>query len=176
MMHSQRDKLQLIIQLLIKDLQTNMPDHEPHATYICGSLWLGNKTAAHDRQFVSDSHISHIINATEDIENKFNNISYTTIRLSEKNICDQRVIDNLIRGAHALHKEISDGKNVLVHCKRGHHRSASIIVLYLMIYHNMTLIEALYYVKSRRPISLRRDTCMLKYLINYELSRSFADT
>jgi hypothetical protein len=48
---------------------------------------------------------------------------------------------------------LSSSKSVLVHCEAGVSRSATVVIAYLMRYHNMTRDEAYIHVKSRRPIN-----------------------
>ena len=50
-----------------------------------------------------------------------------------------------IRGA------IEGGGQVLVHCFAGVSRSASVVIAYLMRYHNMTYSQACAHVQDRRP-------------------------
>ena len=50
-----------------------------------------------------------------------------------------------IRGA------IEGGGQVLVHCFAGVSRSASVVIAYLMRYHNMTYSQACAHVRDRRP-------------------------
>lgn len=49
---------------------------------------------------------------------------------------------------HAL----SNNKNVLVHCRAGVSRSASVIIMYLMRKYDMTYIEAESYLAFKRPV------------------------
>ena len=41
---------------------------------------------------------------------------------------------------------------LLVHCVMGRSRSATLFLAYLMIYHNMTIVDAIDHVKQRRRI------------------------
>ena len=54
-------------------------------------------------------------------------------------------------GNHACNPN-NDGKNVLVHCREGVSRSASIVIAYLMRKHNMSLDDALTEVKGKRKV------------------------
>lgn len=57
--------------------------------------------------------------------------------------------------ADAIHKAISEGKKVLVHCKSGEGRSAQIIAAYLMKYQNKSATEAIAFVQSQRTRALQ---------------------
>jgi Leucine-rich repeat (LRR) protein len=49
-----------------------------------------------------------------------------------------------------IHNLISRGNKCIVHCQKGMSRSASIVIAYMMKYHNMVYYDAFYYVKTRR--------------------------
>lgn len=59
------------------------------------------------------------------------------------------------------------GENILVHCKMGHHRSATVVAAFIMKYLNINYIDTVSYINHIRKCSLRRDTCMVKGLIEY---------
>uniref|UniRef100_A0A915JDT3 Uncharacterized protein n=1 Tax=Romanomermis culicivorax TaxID=13658 RepID=A0A915JDT3_ROMCU len=63
-------------------------------------------------------------------------------------------------------KNVPDGK-VLVFCHRGASRSVSLILAYLMIYHQKTLKEAFDYVQSKRKVSCP-NSGFFRQLINLE--------
>ena len=50
------------------------------------------------------------------------------------------------------HQQQHTSKTVLVHCQFGVSRSASIVLAYLMKYHDFSLTQALDHVRQRRPI------------------------
>jgi len=62
-------------------------------------------------------------------------------------------ISNFFNEAHAF-IEVARSKNckVLVHCEGGISRSPTIVISYLMKYHNMTLKQAMEHVSEKRPI------------------------
>ncbi|CAF1607988.1 unnamed protein product [Rotaria sp. Silwood1] len=80
-----------------------------------------------------------------------------------------------------IDQSLRQGKKTLVHCYVGRSRSASIILAYLMKYKQMSLREAFYYLRSRRPI-IGPNFGFIKQLVAYEKSLfgsttvSFVDT
>jgi hypothetical protein len=60
-------------------------------------------------------------------------------------------LTQLKEGIELLHRELSAGKTVYIHCKGGRGRSASVVIGYFMRYHNMTFEQAHAYVKHYRP-------------------------
>ena len=124
---------------------------------ILPGLWLGNKYTAKDIDFVTNNKIKYIINITDDINNEFDFISYTNFKIRDIMACEnsrkETEIDTLgilRRGSEIINTALGNNMSVLVHCKRGHHRSASIIAFYLMKYHDEKskytneLVELLY--------------------------------
>jgi protein-tyrosine phosphatase len=49
-----------------------------------------------------------------------------------------------------IHKTLSEKKQVLVHCNAGRQRSCAVVACYLVKYYNMTPIQAVEYIKSKR--------------------------
>lgn len=145
---------------------------EYDANLIINNLWLGNHKVAYDIDFIREKNINYMINVTNDYDNKFNISKYMKIPIKDENACYQDILSLMIDGSDFINYAIKNNGNILVHCKRGHHRSASIVALYLMRYENMTLINAISIIKKIRPTSFRRMTCMLKTLIVYEDNRS----
>lgn len=141
---------------------------EPNANLILTGLWLGNYKAATDLDFLMDNKIDHIINITTDLPNLFNFISCTQYRIRDSDACDKNLTAMMDQAVDIIHQKLLCKKNVLVHCKNGHHRSASVIVYYLIKYYNMHLSDAIIFVKHIRPTTLQRSTCLLKHLIQHQ--------
>ncbi|UJR22744.1 hypothetical protein I4U23_025776 [Adineta vaga] len=73
------------------------------------------------------------------------------------------------RLADRIERNLQEGKKTLVHCYVGRSRSASIILAYLMKYQQMSLRDAFYYLRSRRPI-IGPNFGFIRQLMNYEKS------
>lgn len=142
---------------------------EPDANLILkGSLWLGNLRVAHDPRFIGRKRIRYIVNATKNTQNVFPFIRYFVFPFRDIDMRYQNLLPMMENGADAIHRAVSSGSTILVHCKNGHHRSASIVALYLMKYHGMTLVDAIMFIKKKRPGTFDRMTYILRALIWYE--------
>ena len=51
-----------------------------------------------------------------------------------------------------IHNALKSGGTVLVHCHAGVSRSATMVIAYLMKYHNMEFEQAFHFVKSKRNV------------------------
>ena len=89
-----------------------------------------------------------IINCAKEIENT---IFDYKINLSDgKNGADfNEEIEKIVK---IIDNHMQNNKIVLVHCMVGASRSASVVIYYLMKYHNFTFDNALRHVKEKRPI------------------------
>jgi protein-tyrosine phosphatase len=131
-------------------------------TNIIHTIYLGNKHNAHDDVFIKDNNIKYIINITLDIPNKYNNITYYNYNIEDS--CD----DDIQKYFNDITSIINNNKNnnILVHCRVGKSRSATVILAYLMKYENMTLKQSLDFVKSKKNI--QPNICFFDNLIKYE--------
>jgi protein tyrosine/serine phosphatase len=134
-------------------------------------LWLGDKYIAHNLEFITQNEIKYIINITDNINNKFDFVSYVNFRIRDIMACETDTLDVLKQGAEIINVVLHHNLPILIHCKQGHHRSASIVAFYLMQYHHLSLLSALHLIKQIRPRAFRRVSCMLKTLIDYEVDR-----
>lgn len=141
---------------------------ERDADLIMDKLWLGNYHVASDFNFVTSEQIGTIINATKNIPNTFDFINYFNYCIEDKDACEKNLLYQIEEAADKIHYSIINKIAVLVHCKNGHHRSASIVAFYLIKYHNISLVQAVYLIKKARPLAFKRINCMLKTLILYE--------
>jgi len=150
---------------------TNLNAIDEDANLILNYVWLGNYHVAHDFNFVVSAKIKYIINATTNVSNKFNFVDYTNFIIEDEDACHENLLNMINYGADVINEAIKEKQSILVHCKKGHHRSATIIVFYLMKYKNMPLIDAVCLIKKIRPNAFKRMTCMLRTLIYYECMR-----
>jgi protein-tyrosine phosphatase len=145
--------------------------HENDVDLIIPNLWLGNKKAALDENFIKNNNIKHIVNVTDGINCPFTDITYYHIPIKDKKMCDIESKDTMIKYIDTSMDFILNGlkknEGVLVHCRKGHHRSANIVVIFLMKYLKIGYLPAIIYINNIRPYSLRRKTCINKWLLHY---------
>eukprot|EP00128_Syssomonas_multiformis_P017256 Colp12_sorted_trinity150504_noHs@7944 len=119
-------------------------------------LFIGSAKPAQDKEWLTDAGITHIVNVTELKEDGAplfpcrypNNFTY-------KHICVRDDVDvALSNHFHAASEFILDAhrKNgrVLVHCKGGVSRSATIVIAFLMKQHRLSFRDALWHLKRRK--------------------------
>ena len=59
--------------------------------------------------------------------------------------------EKLSFGVATLEKLVAQGKKIYLHCKNGHGRSSTLLCAYLMKNKGMTAVQALEFIKSKRP-------------------------
>jgi protein-tyrosine phosphatase len=113
-----------------------------------------------DPEFIKKYKIKRIINVTPDIPNTFSNIKYLHLPI----IDNEAKINNLSNIYHIASDFINEGlvnnEGILVHCKRGHHRSANIICAFMYKYLQSDYVGTIKYINFLRNCALRRDTQM----------------
>jgi hypothetical protein len=138
---------------------------------IIPNLWLGNKIASHDENFIKSANIKYVVNITDGIDNPFTYITYYHIPIKDKKMChisSRNVMYHYITNAlQFIHNALNENVGVLVHCRKGHHRSANLVLIYLMKYLKIGYIPGIIYINNIRPYALKRNTCVNKWVINY---------
>lgn len=115
------------------------------------SLFLGNKQAAGNLRVIEELKIQNILQLVGmdpivELEARVNYLKMPIPGGKHMNI--EPVLGPCLK---FIHSRISQGQNVLVHCRYGKNRSASVVIAYIMASKNLTLFEAEIYVKQRRP-------------------------
>lgn len=140
---------------------------EKDATEVIPRIWLGGCKVAMNKNFLIEHNIKYIINVTKDCPNKFSDIQYLKISVDDSDVCNKNLdtIFNITNDfiIHALKNK----SNILIHCKRGHHRSASIVCAFMLKYMNLNYLEVIMYINYIRSCALRRNTCMTAGLFEY---------
>lgn len=120
------------------------------ASQITKNIWLGNRYDAIDDDFLRSNNIRYIINATNDIITLSNTITYRIPIINHKTFIEQNLY-NYEKGVELIENILrKKNGNILIHCKKGHRRSASLVTAFLMKYYQMSFKNALYYVQHRR--------------------------
>ena len=129
------------------------------STKIIERLYLGNSCNARNYYELEKNSIGLIINSSPCISNYFKNI-YEYYNVEVEDISGADILPHLTKTVDTMHQYLEDNpqKGVFVHCFMGSSRSATIIIAYLMKYHNYKLDDALVYVKEKREVvNLNKD-------------------
>lgn len=132
---------------------------------IKNKLYLGSIDDANDLIFLNNNKIDTILSIAYDsyIIEPIKKIK-TIHKFQIEDSFSEKIIDYF----PTIIKLIEESNDIiLVHCMAGVSRSATIIIAYLMSSCNMTLLEAYYYVKIKRPM-IKPNHEFIKQLIKYE--------
>ena len=121
------------------------------ASKILDYLFLGSEWNASNLDELRMNGITHILNVTREIDNFFPGVfTYKNIREYDEESTDLlKYLDSTYRYIKTAKEE--DGK-VLIHCKMGISRSATVTISYVMKEYSMSLEEVMTMVKSKRSI------------------------
>jgi len=112
-------------------------------------LYLGSEWNASNLEELRQNGITHILNVTREIDNFFpGSFQYMNVRIYDEETTD------LMKHFNSTYNFIKNAKSssgkVLVHCKMGISRSASVIISFLMKEHRWPLDKTLAKVKRQR--------------------------
>lgn len=112
-------------------------------------LWLGNVGCAHSLEWLNEHEITAILNISKQESLFTETFEYKEVRIED---CDWEDIDAHFDSCIAfINKQINDNERVLVHCKQGISRSATIVMAFLMFSKQFSSEEALSFVQLLRP-------------------------
>ncbi len=145
------------------------------ASRILKYLYLGGQHDAKDKKFLDGSKIKYILNCTPprttdkdagcpNYYEKERIYNYKRIPIFDNKG------ENIISEMENAFRFIEEGKHygsVFVHCRKGVSRSAAFVIGYLMKNNEMTLNEALDFVKGIRDI-VQPNESFMKQLMDYE--------
>ncbi len=113
-------------------------------------VWISNFGSVCELQPLLDRNISHIISAVLGAEPLFpQHIQYTKLPL--RDVDDEDIYQYFDKVADIIHRDVSQGKSVLVNCRCGVSRSTTLVCAYLIKYHNMSAAKALRTIQEKRP-------------------------
>jgi hypothetical protein len=125
------------------------------ADEIIPNLWLGNRKAALDQEWLQSHNIKCVFNCTKDIA------FFPTIQRQYRVPIDDNLQPQEIRNLELwsfelvkkLYNEYKTDQPILVHCAAGMQRSAASVAMLLIVLMNFTPQQAIDYVKSKRSIA-----------------------
>ncbi|XP_060147564.1 dual specificity protein phosphatase 26 isoform X2 [Globicephala melas] len=128
-----------------------------HADEVWPGLYLGDQEIANNHRELRRLGISHVLNASHSRWRGTPEayvglgIRYLGVEAHDSPAFDMSV--HFQAAADFIHRALSQpGGRILVHCAVGVSRSATLVLAYLMLYHSLTLVEAIKKVKDHRGI------------------------
>lgn len=126
-----------------------------NANEIIPGLWLGNRNASMDEEFIKQNDITVVFNCTKNLP--FSPIIPIKYRIPvDDNLEEQEIRNMELWSTEIAYKIISnylEGRTILVHCAAGVQRSAASVAFMLIAFKKMRGLEAINYIKEQRPIA-----------------------
>jgi hypothetical protein len=160
---------------------------EDNYNKITNNIWLGNKYAALDSKFIKKNNIKRIINITPNILNyNFPNVKYLripieTIKLKNKENKFKHIIINTksfnkynIMIYYFIEEGLKNKENILIHCKKGHTRSAISLLYYLINKcKNITQKQIIKYIQNKRDNTFKNYTYIIYFTTDFNNDNDF---
>jgi atypical dual specificity phosphatase len=120
-------------------------------------LYLGAYYTARDENVMRALGITHVVNVSAiELENSFESTTHYSPKYLDiylHDLADENISIHFQDAHHFIKEALSTpGNKVLVHCRLGVSRSATIVISYLMQFNDMGLKTAFQFVCQRRPI------------------------
>ena len=119
------------------------------ADEIIENLWLGSIKSACNREALEERKIETIVSAVLGASAIFP-FDFKYERAKLRDIENEDILSEIQRLVPIIHEDLEKGKGVLCHCFCGVSRSATLVAAYLIKYKNMSVKEALNFIKSKR--------------------------
>lgn len=123
---------------------------------IIKNLWVGNYMSAVDQKFLIGNNIKLIINLSKTIEfTTLQDIYKYRIAINDNLSKESNIgmINHFENAYNLIDKCLKNNEGVLIHCRAGAQRSATLAALYLMKEYNIRSDKAMEIVKSQRKIA-----------------------
>lgn len=137
-------------------------------------LWLGNKRAAVNMEWLQLNNINVVVNCTKDLPfaDDTEVVRRRIYRIPIDDSLREKDIDYLTTASEevalTLLREYKAGSRILVHCAAGMQRSAASVAIFLMTYNRWPAREAIEHIKIVRPIAFRPAVNFYKSIKEYE--------
>jgi dual specificity MAP kinase phosphatase len=119
-------------------------------------LYIGNRRSSESLEWLAAQGIALVVNATDDLPNPHDAepaVRYVRVALEDVPGADLRgALDHEDGALPAIAKALAAGESVLVHCRAGSSRSASLVLAYLVQAKGLSLWEAHHQVSQIHPI------------------------
>ncbi|TRY65360.1 hypothetical protein DNTS_013766 [Danionella cerebrum] len=146
-----------------KAINSNADEVWPH-------LYIGNMDIAENCSEIRRYRFTHVLNCAHSSRRGgeiYNGMGIEYLGIDAHDSPTYDMSSNFKTGAEFIHTALNARGKVLVHCHVGVSRSATIVLAYLMMKHNLTLVEAIQKVKEGRGIIPNRG--FLRQLIDLHI-------
>ena len=150
------NKLFLIVSFFILDIINC------EMNFICDNIYIGDKYAAREEENLTKNNITTVVNCAQGLDSNYKEIKYIELMLHDNSRQD---LFPKLEVAYKFIKKNSKN-NILIHCKEGRSRSASLVVFYLMKERNWDYDTCIKFIKEKRSI-VRPNSGFVKQLKEY---------
>lgn len=127
-----------------------------NANEIIPRVWLGNRFAAWDTQWLKEKNITVVFNCTKDLHFA-EDIDVARYRVPVDDNLEASEINNMTLWspeiAYKVTHEYNQGKNILIHCAAGMQRSAAVLTIFLITVTGETAPVLMSHIRRKRKIA-----------------------
>jgi len=126
----------------------------PNASKILPRLWLGNKNAALDSDWLRANHITTVFNCTKDVPFEKSILHQYRVPIHDSLLQEdiQKLTEWSPEIIYKLMAEYNQGAIILVHCWAGVQRSAAVVAMFLMTLTRQPMSSIFPFMRHCRPI------------------------
>jgi protein-tyrosine phosphatase len=132
-----------------------MSESYEHAHLIIPRLWLGNRHAAADADFIQMHHIKTVFNCTKDLP--FHTSIQRKYRIPVHDNLEPEEINRLQEWSpEIVYKVLAEynlGHTILVHCHAGMQRSAAVVAMVLLTITRQPMDAVVKHIRGIRPVA-----------------------
>jgi len=143
-----------------QSLEAPVEKRATHAHKIVNHLFLGNLEAANDTSWLEEHHIQRVLSilSTQTFpsydSSKFDKVNIHHKSIEADDASSQMIAKYFPEAVEFIRESISKEENILVHCRQGVSRSATIVCAYLMSLHtDWSPVETVSFVRNSRSIA-----------------------
>jgi atypical dual specificity phosphatase len=114
------------------------------------NLWIGTVYNAHNKDFMKNHGITHVLSCAKEFGRPEFDIEYHHLPITDDKT-NSRTRLLFREGAAVIDKWIRNHKTIMVHCHAGISRSVSVVIAYYILYKGYTYDAAYTLIKERRP-------------------------
>ena len=123
---------------------------------ITDKIYISDLATAFNKERLCEEGITHVLNLVLGIDSIYPE-EFNYMNIPARDIADQDLGQYFDSCTEFIRNAIEGGGKVLVHCSYGASRSTTVVIAYLIRYHQMTFEEALSFTKSKRAVTRPND-------------------